>query len=137
MSGCGQRGSHFVASEHAGGSSVGGDRFAPGERRTKAPTPGRDDKREEAIVLSRSIYKRRQGRRLLTLFATAMLMTGTLAVGGTALASTPAGLFELEGNAATAHGAGAPDDWDRVCHQVLGSDCNTTSNTTGASAVAW
>src|SRR5438874_10511213 len=45
------------------------------------------------------------------------------------------GVFELDGNAVTSHGAGAPDDWDRVCHQVLGSGCSTTSNTTGATAV--
>jgi hypothetical protein len=29
------------------------------------------------------------------------------------------------------------DDWDNVCHQVVGSDCSTTTNTSGASAVEW
>ena len=95
--------------------------------------------REGVIVLSRTTFKRGQGRRLLSVLASAMLLTGTLAVGSVALASTPAGLFELEGNASSASGSGgaAPDDWDRVCHQVLGTDCSTTSDTHGATAVAW
>src|SRR5206468_3337665 len=29
------------------------------------------------------------------------------------------------------------DDWDNVCHQVTGSDCSTTNNTTGATGVSW
>ena len=37
------------------------------------------------------------------------------------------GFFELDGNAV--NGAAPGDDWDNVCHQVVG-DCNTTSNTT-------
>ena len=45
------------------------------------------------------------------------------------------GAFELDGNAT--NGAAAGDDWDNVCHQVLGSDCSTTNNTTGATAVDW
>jgi hypothetical protein len=37
-------------------------------------------------------------------------------------------VFELDGNAVTNHGGtGVPDDWDRVCHSVLGTDCSTTS----------
>jgi hypothetical protein len=48
------------------------------------------------------------------------------------------GAFELDGNATTNHsGTGPPDDWDRVCHQVLGTDCSTTTNTNGANAVEW
>src|SRR5439155_9658810 len=57
----------------------------------------------------------------------ALLMpSGVLAVHGT-------GRFELDGNATSS----TSDDWDKVCHQVTGSDCSTTSNTTGASAVSW
>jgi hypothetical protein len=46
------------------------------------------------------------------------------------------GAFELDGNAVN-NPAVAGDDWDNVCHQVLGTDCSTTSNTTGATAVDW
>ncbi|NYJ04580.1 hypothetical protein [Petropleomorpha daqingensis] len=45
------------------------------------------------------------------------------------------GAFELDGDAT--NGATPGDDWDNVCHQVLGNDCSTTSNTTGATAVDW
>jgi hypothetical protein len=45
-------------------------------------------------------------------------------------------VFELDGNAVTNHsGTGVPDDWDRVCHQVLGSDCSTTNNANGTTAI--
>src|SRR5262245_54118506 len=68
-----------------------------------------------------------------------MLVSGSLVATSVALASTPAGLFELEGNATSSTGAGGalPDDWDRVCHEELGSDCSTSDNTHGATAVAW
>jgi hypothetical protein len=46
------------------------------------------------------------------------------------------GAFELDGNA-TNNPAVAGDDWDNVCHQVTGSDCSTTNNTTGAAGVSW
>jgi hypothetical protein len=46
------------------------------------------------------------------------------------------GAFELDGNAVNAP-ATPGDDWDNVCHQVTGSDCSTSSNTTGATAVDW
>jgi hypothetical protein len=45
------------------------------------------------------------------------------------------GAFELDGNAV--NGSAPGDDWDNVCHQVLGTDCSTTSSTTGATAVDW
>jgi hypothetical protein len=45
------------------------------------------------------------------------------------------GAFELDGNAV--NGAAPGDDWDNVCHQVLGTDCSTSSNTSGATAVDW
>src|SRR5215471_2542090 len=56
-----------------------------------------------------------------------------------ALAVHDAGAFQLDGNALTSLQSTPPanDDWDRVCHQVTGSDCSTTSNTTGATAVDW
>src|SRR3989449_11286376 len=49
------------------------------------------------------------------------------------LAVHDTGAFELDGNATSS----ASDDWDKVCHQVTGSDCSTGSNTSGAKAVAW
>ena len=45
-------------------------------------------------------------------------------------------VFELDGNAVTDHtGTTIPDDWDRVCHQVLGNDCSTANNTAAATSV--
>src|SRR2546422_6519465 len=51
------------------------------------------------------------------------------------------GVFQLDGDASSATQPPPPypqavDDWDKVCHQLTG-DCSTTSNTTGATAVAW
>jgi hypothetical protein len=54
-----------------------------------------------------------------------------------ALAVHDTGAFELDGNAVNSTPLPAGDDWDNVCHQVLGSDCSTTSNTSGATAVDW
>ncbi len=55
---------------------------------------------------------------------------------GGASAVHDSGVFELDGNATNA--AATPgDDWDNVCHQVTGSDCSTTSDTTGATSVDW
>src|SRR5947199_3218459 len=57
----------------------------------------------------------------------ALLMpSGVLAVHDT-------GAFELDGNATSS----TSDDWDKVCHEVTGTDCSTSSNTSGAKAVAW
>jgi hypothetical protein len=76
-------------------------------------------------------------RRWLTVGIAALLAAAAI----TAFDSAPAsavhdtGAFELDGNAV--NGPAAGDDWDNVCHQVLGTDCSTTSNTTGASAVDW
>jgi hypothetical protein len=52
------------------------------------------------------------------------------------------GAFELDGNAVTNHlGTGAPDDWDRVCHDVTASFavplCTGAGSTNGASALEW
>jgi hypothetical protein len=53
-----------------------------------------------------------------------------------ALAVHDTGSFELDGNA-TNNSAVPGDDWDNVCHQVTGTDCSTTNNTNGATAVDW
>jgi hypothetical protein len=90
---------------------------------------------EERIVISRHITPKRTGRRYITALAATGLLASLLLAGGTALAVHDAGLFELDGNAV--NGAATGDDWDNVCHQIVGSDCSTTSNTTGAVAVAW
>jgi hypothetical protein len=52
-----------------------------------------------------------------------------------ALAVHDTGAFELDGNAV--NGPAPGDDWDNVCHEVLGTDCSTSSNTNGATAVDW
>jgi hypothetical protein len=63
-------------------------------------------------------------------------LAAVIALGaGPALAVHDTGAFELDGNAV--NGPAPGDDWDNVCHQVVGSDCSTTSNTSGASAVDW
>src|SRR5215831_4637495 len=57
----------------------------------------------------------------------------------TVLAVHDTGAFELDGNA-TNDPAVPGDDWDNVCHQVTGTDCSTSSNTSasgGATAVDW
>jgi hypothetical protein len=76
--------------------------------------------------------RRRGYAALITIFVTAAAAVFAIPV----LAVNATGAFELDGNAVTSHsGTGAPDDWDRVCHQVLGTDCSTTTNTNGATAV--
>jgi hypothetical protein len=73
----------------------------------------------------------------LTAIAATLLAAGTI----TAVTVEPVaavhdtGAFELDGNAT--NGAAAGDDWDNVCHQVLGTDCSTTADTAGATAVDW
>jgi hypothetical protein len=69
---------------------------------------------------------------LVAALAAVFLVSGAQAVHDT-------GLFELDGNATSASGntGTPPDDWDRVCHEVLSSDCSTTANTNGATAVSW
>jgi hypothetical protein len=76
-------------------------------------------------------------RRWITVGAAALLATAAVTAfnAGPALAVHDTGAFELDGNAT--NGAAAGDDWDNVCHQVTGSDCSTTNNTTGATAVDW
>jgi hypothetical protein len=88
-------------------------------------------------VLSRKLVKKQPGRRYLTALAAAGLLGGVLLGSGIVNATTPAGLFELDGNATTENTQPGSDDWDRVCHEVTGSDCSTSSDTTTATAVAW
>ena len=81
-----------------------------------------------------------QRRRFLFL---PLLLAATVALfsitGASAVHDTAA--FQLDGNAQTTDLGTPPstgaDDWDRVCHQVIGSDCGTASNTTGATAVSF
>jgi hypothetical protein len=97
--------------------------------------------------------QQRAGRRWVVLLATVALISSVF--GGIALAVNNTGAFELEGNALTDSGAGAPDDWDRVCYQVTFSaekkngasdadaaqaataKCTADVGTTGAIAVSW
>ncbi|HEY6596137.1 MAG TPA: hypothetical protein VI011_18860 [Asanoa sp.] len=72
---------------------------------------------------------------IATVFATAMI--GLIGM-QPASAVHDTGAFELDGNAV--NGAAPGDDWDNVCHQVLHTDCSTTSDTSalgGATAVDW
>lgn len=79
----------------------------------------------------------RSRRRWLTAMIAAVSTAAaiTLFGVGTASAVHDTGAFELDGNAT--NGPAPGDDWDNVCHQVTGTDCSTTSDTTGASAVDW
>ena len=75
----------------------------------------------------------------------AVAFSGALGLGIAALAmvTSPAyaihtnNKFELDGNATSLTMASPRDDWDRVCHQVRGLDCTTSSDTNGATAVSW
>jgi hypothetical protein len=77
---------------------------------------------------------RRRRRFLLTPVLVAMTV-GLMMIGG-AGAVHNTGAFELDGNA-TNDPAVPGDDWDNVCHEVLGSDCSTSNDTSGSSAVSW
>jgi hypothetical protein len=70
---------------------------------------------------------------LLSVLAVAIGLAAVYIPGALAVHDT--GVFELDGNATNQAAPG--DDWDNVCHQVTGSDCSTTNNTTGATAVDW
>ncbi len=81
-------------------------------------------------------HRRRSRRSLLTVVIAVVSTAIALTVfGGPAEAVHDTGAFELDGNAV--NGPATGDDWDNVCHQVLGTDCSTTNNTSGASAVDW
>lgn len=90
-----------------------------------------------------------------------MLVSGTFVAASAVLAVNATGAFELDGNPTTNHAIapapdqnpllpGAPDDWDRVCHQVtitndaaatppnvIPDQCASSTNTNGATAVSW
>jgi hypothetical protein len=80
----------------------------------------------------RSKLKKRTWRVAVAGAAALLVMTVGIPM---ALAVHDTGAFELDGNAVNSPAPG--DDWDNVCHQVTGTDCSTTSNTTGATAVDW
>src|SRR5262245_24677908 len=79
-------------------------------------------------------------RRPALLGTMALLAALTAFLVSNALAVHDTGIFQLDGDASTSSqpfGPPAKDDWDKVCHQVLTSDCSTTENTTKATAVSW
>ena len=84
------------------------------------------------MTLSTSSPRAKQRWALLGAVVVALTVLGAMS----ALAINATGAFELDGNA-TNNAAVAGDDWDNVCHEVLGSDCSTSSDTNGATAVSW
>src|SRR5262249_9231069 len=80
-------------------------------------------------------------RRRFLLVPTLLVAALALMLAGGAQAVHDTGAFQLDGNAQTSDLGSPPstgaDDWDRVCHQVLGSDCSVGTNTTGATAVSF
>jgi hypothetical protein len=88
--------------------------------------------------MTRVIGPPKSTRRKWTFLCALLVMVGfgVLFIPG-ALAVHDTGLFQLDGDASSSVPAGAVgDDWDHVCHQVLGTDCSTSSNTTaGGGAV--
>jgi len=74
-------------------------------------------------------------RRLLAVPILLVACAALFWIGG-ASAVHNTGNFELDGNA-TNNPAVPGDDWDNVCHQVLHTDCSTTSDTSSASAVSF
>ncbi len=78
-------------------------------------------------------------RRARVRFGALLLASGLVLLLASAAAAVDApiwntGVFELETGSAGANavtdtaGTGLPDDWDRVCRKVVGSDCSTTTN---------
>jgi hypothetical protein len=80
----------------------------------------------------KSKTKKRTWRAVVAFSAVALAMS--LAIPA-ALAVHDTGAFELDGNAV--NGPAVGDDWDNVCHQVLHTDCSTSNDTSGATAVDW
>jgi hypothetical protein len=82
---------------------------------------------------------RRRRRWLTAGLAVASSVAAVIALGvAPALAVHDTTAFELDGNAV--NGPAAGDDWDNVCHEVTGTDCSTSNNTTafgGATATDW
>ncbi len=90
-----------------------------------------------ASRIRETLFPPKSGLRRLSVVA--LFVLGAVVMGpAPAFAVNATGAFELDGNAVTDHsGTTAPDDWDRVCHQVLTTDCSTTNNTNGATAIAF
>jgi hypothetical protein len=89
-----------------------------------------------SVLGMRGTGTRRRRRWLIAGLAVVSSIAAVIALGiGPALAVHDTGAFELDGNAV--NGPAPGDDWDNVCHQVLGTDCSTTSDTNGATAVDW
>jgi hypothetical protein len=91
-----------------------------------------------ARILGSTGTRRRRRYQLTAIFSGTMLLALFAALPAQAVHDV--GAFQLEGNAVTDPSPPAGDDWDHVCHQVLGGDCTTSSNTTafgGATAVAF
>lgn len=88
---------------------------------------------------TQSTGTRRRRRWLTAGLAVASSVAAVIALGvAPALAVHDTGAFELDGNAV--NGPAPGDDWDNVCHQVTGTDCSTSDNTSasgGATAVDW
>src|SRR6266540_6729524 len=74
--------------------------------------------------------RRRRRYQLAAIFSVTALLAKFTALPAQAVHDL--GVFELEGNAAN-DPAVAGGDWDNVCHEVAGSGCSTSSDTTGAS----
>ena len=84
-------------------------------------------------VLGPTGSRRRRRTLLAPIFVIALV--GLFVIAG-AQAVNQTGAFELDGNA-TNDPATAGDDWDNVCHEVLGAGCSTANDTSGATAVSW
>ena len=105
---------------------------------TSSPSPSSPSKKS---AQARRLLTGKRRRAVLLLAGTALLAF----LVSSALAVHDTGIFQLDGDASSATqpiGPKAKDDWDKVCHQVVepagpGTQCSTTENTTGATAVAW
>src|SRR5215204_4221192 len=80
-------------------------------------------------MMSRAIYQKRRGRRLLTTLAAGALVAGTLLTASSALAVHDDGLFQLDRNAFTNDTIGDPytgHDWDQVYADRADEDCTVS-----------
>src|SRR5258706_4182735 len=94
------------------------------------------ERRSDSAESRQSTGMRRRWRWSIAGLAVVSSVAAVIALGvAPALAVHGTGAFELDGNAV--NGPAPGDDWDNVCHEVTGSDCSTSSNTNGATAVDW
>jgi len=109
------------------------------EMRARRLLRGFRDHKERRSESAESVHgtgTRRRWRWPIAGLAVVSSVAAVIALGvAPALAVHDTGAFELDGNAV--NGPAPGDDWDNVCHQVTGSDCSTSSNTNGATAVDW